>query len=137
MRNCPKCPAEIGQPHTAHCPVARCLHTGEQRLMHWAFGPRRIAVTARIADVVMVTEDEDNHDCGSDLWTGEMPGVVEARAFGWWCRPATTADAPLTGWIPCPPDTPGAVLDLNRLFTHAIWDQAANTWHQAAPTPAN
>ena len=100
------CRAPIGTEHTRDCHVAICLHTGAQRLPH--------------------TEDppaDPDHDCGLQTWTGYPPGSVEAAAHGLWVRPATAADTPFTGWLPCQPGDPGARPDLDRVMRSATWDR--------------
>ena len=102
---CHDCGAEPGQPHADGCDTARCLQTGRQRL----------ACTAR-------------HDCGSDVWTGEWPGVAECREFGW-C--GYWADERLSGpWTRCAAGTSGATEDLNRLASEqeARWDKRQRRW---------
>jgi hypothetical protein len=55
------------------------------------------------------------HNPWAELWTGEWPGTVACREFGWWVL--DTAH----GLIPVPPGTPGATEDLNRW---SLWYQA-------------
>ena len=80
------------------CDVARCLHTGLSRLGC----------------------DGEGHDCGQDVWTGRWPGDAECEEFGWY------AVGP--PWVSCPPGTPGAGPDLNRLATEARWDRDQRRW---------
>ena len=53
------------------------------------------------------------------VWTGLHPGVVECREFGWFA--VRSAD----GWTSADPGTPGAIEDLNRLISQALWNPAA------------
>lgn len=50
------------------------------------------------------------HDPFAEAWSGEWPGAAECRALGWWA-----VCVPEKGWRPCPPGTPGAREDINRL----------------------
>ncbi len=101
-RNCPDCAVAVGAQHEGGCDVARCLQTGRQRL-----------------------SGDGNHDCGDDVWTGEWPGDVECREFGWWVQDRCAEGM---GWVPCSPDAPGATEDLNRLSRDARWDVGRRRW---------
>ncbi len=70
---------------------------------------------------------------GPILWSGEWPGLAEAREFGLYCYwgnretgdPLPVFSLSVPGrWIPCPPDKAGAQPDLNRLVTMCVWDRA-------------
>jgi hypothetical protein len=101
-RECPDCGVWPGREHDENCDVARCMATGRQRLS--CFG---------------------GHDCGQDVWTGEWPGDVECREFGWWVQDRCAEGM---GWLPCAPDDPGAVEDLNRLSRDAVWSPERRRW---------
>ncbi len=100
--DCPDCAASVGGRHDDGCDVARCLMTGWQRL-----------------------SCAGGHDCGADVWTGEWPGDVECREFGWWVQDRCAEGM---GWVPCAPDAPGATEDLNRLYRDARWDVDRRRW---------
>jgi hypothetical protein len=87
QRSCPDCGAGIGEPHHPGCDVERCTVCAGQRWMCGCAGHQPLAAA----------------------WTGEWPGAAECRAQGWW------AVRLVDGWVPCPPGTPGAREDLNRL----------------------
>lgn len=92
---CPDCGVAPGEFHREGCDVEQCAQCGRQRL---SCGCERSG-TARLP------------------WTGEWPGAVACRIFGWYAR----LD-PKIGWIPCAPEDPEAVEDLNRLYAEAVWD---------------
>lgn len=100
---CQDCGAQPGEPHADGCDVARCHQTGLQRLS--------------------CLED---HDHGRDIWTGTWPGAAECGEFGWYA-----AFSPDAGWLRCGPDEPGAMPDLNRLYSlsgEAVWDREQLRW---------
>lgn len=99
---CPDCGVRAGEEHDAGCDVARCLITGHQRL-----------------------SCDQGHDCGRNVWTGEWPGDAECREFGWWVQDRCSEGM---GFVPCAPDAPGAVEDLNRLSRDARWSPEAARW---------
>lgn len=115
---CPDCGAVIDEPHGDGCDVARCLFTGMQRLMcdggHYRQDP-----PGCFAPVT----------CGQDIWTGTWPGEAECAEFGWWSifREPLPGE-PYGAWVPCEPDHPDAVPDLNRLVIDARWDETAGRW---------
>jgi hypothetical protein len=100
--NCPDCAAAIGEPHRPGCDVEPCSSCSGQRLMC----------------------DCHDHDPLAVVWEGEWPGAVSCRTLGWW---AIRTDE---GWRPCPPGTPGAIEDINRLAffretgTDRLYDEA-------------
>lgn len=96
--NCPDCGVTPGQTHKENCDIARCAHTGEQRL-------------------------QCGHEDCHTTWTGQWPGDAECAEYGWWIR----MDSDL-GWVPCAADHPEATEDLNRLNTHAHWDANAQRY---------
>lgn len=101
-KNCGDCGVAPGQPHIDGCDVARCIECGWQRIG---------------------CDHEDSDDGWGAIWTGEWPGDVECREFGFWCLDKCAEGK---GWVPCPPGTPGAREDLNRLshaaaFGEVIW----------------
>lgn len=101
---CPDCGVAESVEHDDGCDVARCLATGLSRLG---------------CDV--------QHDCGRDVWSGRWPGDAECEEFGWWAVFIPNGNP---SWRPCPPGTPGAVSDLNRLVTEASWDAEQRRWVQ-------
>jgi hypothetical protein len=87
MPSCPDCDTAIGEPHRSGCDVEPCSICFGQRLLC----------------------DCPGHDPQAVPWEGEWPGAAACRALGWW---AIRTDE---GWRACPPGTPGAIEDLNRL----------------------
>lgn len=118
--HCPdeQCAVPIGTEHLAECEVAICLDTGQQRILHQAD-----MLEPPILNLA-------THTCGEDVWTGQHHGVAECREYDWYVRKAEDADAPLTGWIPCPATDPRAVPDLDRLARHATWSPADTMWRR-------
>jgi hypothetical protein len=84
---CPDCGTGIGEPHERGCDVERCSVCQGQRLACNCAG----------------------HDPLAVVWEGEWPDAAACCALGWW------AVRTPVGWRPCPPGTPGASVDLNRL----------------------
>lgn len=92
MSNCPDCGISPGASHKLGCDVARCTGHGIQYL--------------RCAD----------NACWPTRWTGEWPGALECREWGWYTV-MTTA----------PYGTKTLTEDLNRLYVeyahgHIFWD---------------
>lgn len=74
-RPCRNCGAKVGQEHKERCEVARCLVTGQQRLLCIDFGGSPIAG----AEAVYTNSQDEfeeffktptGHDCGRDVWRG-------------------------------------------------------------------
>ena len=108
MADCHDCGAKPGEAHDDGCDVARCTWTGQQRLACGAIGP---------------LIGQEAHDCGQDVWTGEWPGHAECREYGLYCY------WPEGGpFIPCGPDHPEALHDLNTLIRCGVWDREAGRW---------
>lgn len=109
---CRNCGAEVGSPHDGEvCDIARCQHTGQQLICCGAF------------------DDEQDHECTPDIWTGLWPGTAECREFGWYAR----FDPPKPGhrygvWAVTTADDPRAHEDLNRLAIGCVWDRDQQRW---------
>lgn len=113
---CPDCAATAGEPHTDHCEMARCIGTGRQRLHCEMLGTSQ------------------NHDCGHQTWSGEWPGNVECREFGWYVYGDASVER---YWVRCGPDHPQATEDLNRLAVDAKWNPDMQRWQQKWPDPTD
>jgi hypothetical protein len=109
---CPDCGAAPGELHEPGCDVEQCPYCGGQ-LISFGCGPSERGVPA-----------DDRLP-----WAGEWPGQQECREFGWYARPAAV------GWEPCAVDDPGAIPDLNRLHTQAVWDWESKRFVRRAERP--
>jgi hypothetical protein len=96
---CPKCDAAPGELHEDGCDVEQCPYCGGQLIS------------------CDCDEEVPRDDCMP--WEGAWPGTAECREFGWWARRVPGK----RGWESCGPDEPGAIEDLNRLHTRAVWDR--------------
>ena len=94
-RNCPDCGVKPSEEHHDQCDVAQCPNCGGQ------FISCECAFTAPPLP-----------------WTGEWPGLMECREFGWY-----TKMAPGEGRIPCSKDDPNACEDINKLYRDAVWSK--------------
>ncbi|MBY0527799.1 MAG: hypothetical protein K2R98_30660 [Gemmataceae bacterium] len=108
-RECPDCGVQIGELHRLKCDVEPCPYCGQQLLSceHFFLGT-----------------GAPPPDSDRIPWSGEWPGVAEAREFGWYSR--RNPDGP--GWVPCQQGEPGASPDLCRLCTEARWDRNQKRW---------
>lgn len=131
------CAVPIGTKHGRECLTAICITTGQQRALHQDDPDAAItgcfdihpgtpvtggAVLCEKGCGIPVWRHGAAHLCGQDVWTGWPHGAIEAAEYGLFVREATTADQPLTGWIPCQPTDPGAVPDLDRLVRSGTWN---------------
>jgi hypothetical protein len=72
---CHNCGARVGQSHGQMCSIARCLVTGQQRLLCTYFGGSPAAgiealTTGRQDEFEEYFKTPAGHDCGQDLWQG-------------------------------------------------------------------
>lgn len=105
---CPDCDAGIDAEHHAGCDIARCLHTGLQRLSCYG-----------------------DHDCGRDTWDGYWPGDLDAIALGYFSKWVEGH-----GWVSATIDDPGASPDINRLHKTCRWNREQQRWEpEGAPQP--
>ena len=115
---CPDCKVKPGQLHTPGCDVERCPACGVQ------FISCDCVATANGTDDVtdeMIERWDAEWGPRRIPWSGEWPGVAEAREFGWYCR--RDPDGP--GYVPCSADHPGAREDLTRVAMEGVWDRDA------------
>ncbi len=122
--DCPDCQVKPGQQHDVDCDVAVCLANGAQRMLHRIPADDLMALLGDIPAPV----DGEPHDCGHDVWTGMRHGTELCVAAGWW----VVMDSEF-GWTPVPAGTTGAVLDRNRLHTHAAWSPIQHRWLELTP----
>ena len=129
VRDCRDCGVSVGQPHDIGCDVARCLWSGGQRigcdhgLLAECCTELGKAGRVDLADELAYhySLDDPEHDCGLDIWTGEYPGVSDAREMDIWVRWGPP-------WIECASDHPDASPDLNRLHIVGRWDREKAKW---------
>ena len=95
---CPDCGVSPGELHLDMCDVERCPYCGGQY------------ISCGCHNIWNVT------DCLP--WTGEWPGALECREFGWYSK---FVDG--EGWITCGKNDPDATEDLNKLYTDAVWSK--------------
>jgi hypothetical protein len=96
---CPGCGSGLDELHSQYCDTARCAVTGNQLASCDAFN------------------EIQTHECENTKWTGYWPGVQECFEYGlfaWFW--------PNVGYVPCGPDHPEAVCDLNALIMNYRWD---------------
>lgn len=125
LRSCPesKCQALPGDPHHLDCALAICQATGDSRILHIDADTDQL-----MRQIAGIPEHGVNgHDCGNDIWTGELAGTADCRRYGWYVRLGRGADRSM-GWIPCPADDPDAQLDFYRLYTDAVWSPSELRW---------
>ena len=103
--------------HDEGCDMARCLHTGQQRLACQMFGPML---------------GQEPHDCGKDPWLGYDPDADQAAKYGLWCY-CPPAGSP----VPCGPEHPHAMPNVTRLMRNGAWDRESQRWIllDGAPLP--
>ncbi len=95
---CPGCGTFINEYHSEFCDTARCGITGDQKFSCDTF-------------------NEDNHECENTKWSGYWPGVKECFEYGLF-----SYFVPNLGFVPCDPEHPNAVCDLNTLLVRYAWD---------------
>lgn len=132
--SCPDCAVKAGTPHENGCDVARCLWSGEQLLQcEGTFAPTVRQLRAdghtEMADGLAhyLSIDDEDHDCGSDVWTGEWPGSSNAARLGkfvYW-----GPDFGEKGWQRCDGFHLAAHPDLNFLNgMNCNWNQTTHEW---------
>lgn len=74
-RPCGNCGAKVGRPHDRTCSFAKCLVTGQQRLLCSYFGGSPTAgveavISGAQGEFEHYFKTETGHDCGQDIWAG-------------------------------------------------------------------
>jgi hypothetical protein len=105
---CRDCGAQAGSLHDDGCDMAKCLHTGQQRLACRAIGPLL---------------GQEPHDCGKDWWAGYDRDEDQAAAYGLWCY-----CPPVGSPVPCGADHPDAIPNVTRLMRNGVWDRKKCYW---------
>ena len=138
---CPVCKVSPGEPHGEGCPGERCVFCGlmafccdcvyrvngidparleEDHPDLWKNGP---------TDEMAAKFTEEQTKLGGPLpWTGETAGKRECIENGWFS--VRRLGGP--GYAACPPDTPGAVLDLNRYARACAGGEPGFRWDPRA-----
>lgn len=96
-KTCPDCGVSPGQLHAMMCDVERCPLCGWQLISCGCEGQAHLPPLP---------------------WTGEWPGKMECREFGWYAK-----RSPGHGWVRCSKADAGSTEDLNRLYRDAIWSK--------------
>jgi hypothetical protein len=109
LPHCRDCGAAIGERHQDGCGVECCPYCGGQLLSCLCGG---------------LSGDDDYPPDDRLPWDGIWPGERECREFGWFAKRNWGG----VGWVPCEPDEPGAIPDLNRLHTEATWSRKLKRW---------
>jgi hypothetical protein len=107
---CPDCGTGLGEFHAEGCDVEPCPYCGGQLLSCCCEGIGSDSVPA-----------DDRMP-----WDGFWPGSRACVQFGWFARMVREGDR--KSWVPCGPDEPGAIPDLNRLHTEARWSRRKKRW---------
>lgn len=125
---CTDCGTPLGAEHLDGCDVARCLHNGLQRIQCDGGECDEDCENTTVGYGRAYHDDyhgEDGpHDCGREIWDGVWPGTEECIELGWFCHFV----GPGLGYIPCGPENPSAMADLNRLLSRATWDRDRQRW---------
>ncbi|GAA2063840.1 hypothetical protein GCM10009839_89080 [Catenulispora yoronensis] len=111
---CPGCSVSVGTLHADACCIGWCAATGRQRRDG--------------CDVAHGCRTDPRRDCRTS-WSGEQPGLSDARRLGWYA--VRTSD----GWTSAAPETPGAVEDLNRLIAEGVWVDAQQRYQAPGTDP--
>lgn len=104
---CPDCGVAPGELHEAGCDVEQCADCGQQCNTCACAVPS----ASRLP------------------WTGEWPGNLECREFGWHVKWSGSR------WRRCGANYPGSQADLSRLRTDAIWDKQRGRYVLPATPP--
>lgn len=123
VRNCGDCGVAPGARHLSGCDVERCTVCGGQRLQcppdecFAENGSCDFCGESEVAECATNVGACKNHDPSKARWTGVWPGSLECINLGFFCYEDPTRRSG-SYWVPCGPEHPAAVLDLNRLAIH-------------------
>lgn len=135
MRDCPDCGVKPGEVHNGGCDVERCCLCGGQAIScdcvyvvngmdrsRLEFEHEQIYVQGPTQEMSDKLEEEEKKYGGRLPWTGRWPNEEACEQLGLWCYPSGS------GFVACEKGHPGAMSDLNRLYSVARWDKHQRRW---------
>lgn len=105
LKRCHDCSVRPGGQHHPGCDTERCSICGQQAIMG--------------CEHTYEAEGEI-HDGRNARWTGIFPGTLEAIHLGLFCWENPDCKDGLPWWVPCGPDHPKAIADLNTLADYRM-----------------